>query len=89
MTELFDPVIFRHLPGVGVAEDWTCREIAAGGPCVAAWLADRVGSSGRVVSRDIDASWRPQTRGAFQVVTHYVGEDEPLPGPFDLIREPA
>lgn len=86
LAELFDPVTFRHLTGVGVSAGWRCWEVGAGGPNVPAWLAERVGTGGRVVASDIDTAWMSQHGGAFEVVTHDVGEDEPLAGPFDLVH---
>lgn len=86
LAELFDPVTFRHLSGVGLSAGWRCWEVGAGGPSVAAWLAHQVGPSGRVVASDIDTSWMQQHAAAYEVVEHDIGKDEPLPGPFDLIH---
>lgn len=86
LAELFDPVTFGHLSGVGVGAGWSCWEVGAGGPSVPSWLAERVGTGGRVVASDIDTAWLPPQGSAFEVVTHDVGEDEALPGPFDLIH---
>lgn len=85
LAELFDPVTFRHLSAVGLAAGWRCWEVGAGGPSVPAWLAQQVGSSGRVVATEIDTGWLRQP-GDFEVRTHDVGADEPLAGPFDLIH---
>ena len=59
LSELFDPVTFRHLAAVGVTAGWACWEVGAGGIGVPAWLAEQVGSSGRVVASDIDTAWMP------------------------------
>ncbi len=56
LAELFDPVTFRHLAGVGVSAGWACWEVGAGGVSVPAWLAEQVGPSGRVLATDI-AVW--------------------------------
>jgi len=86
LAELFDPVTFRHLSGVGLGAGWRCWEVGAGGPSVPTWLAEQVGPRGRVVASDIDTAWMPRPAGAFEVLTHDVGADEPLPGPFDLVH---
>lgn len=87
LAELFDPSTFRHLEHLGIAAGWQCWEVGAGGPNVASWMADRVGSTGRVVATDIDVSWMAGVEGvAFEVRRHDVGLDAPLPGPFDLIH---
>jgi SAM-dependent methyltransferase len=90
---LFDPATFRMLEATGVAAGWRCWEVGAGGPGVAAWLADRVGPSGRVLATDLDTSWLSAAAwpdgtvpAAVTVARHDV-TTEPLPdGPFDLIH---
>lgn len=87
LSALFDASTFRHFETVGIDKGWRCWEVGAGGPTVAAWLADRVGPSGRVVATDIDVSWTETaaTEG-IEVLRHDVALDEPPAGPFDLIH---
>ena len=42
LEALCDPVTFRHLESVGIAEGWSCLEIGAGGGSVARWMGERV-----------------------------------------------
>ncbi len=86
LSELFDPVTFRHLAAVGVSAGWVCWEVGAGGMSVPAWLAQRVGPSGRVVASDIDTAWMPVEGAAFEVVRHDVAVDQPPSGAFDLVH---
>jgi SAM-dependent methyltransferase len=86
LSELFDPVTFRHLEAVGVSAGWSCWEVGAGGASVPAWLADRVGPIGRVVATDIDVTWMPVDGAAFEVIRHDVGVDEPPAGSFDVVH---
>jgi SAM-dependent methyltransferase len=86
LSELFDPVTFRHLVAVGLAPGWVCWEVGAGGVGVPAWLAKQVGPSGRVVASDIDTRWMSAEQSAFEVVRHDVGADQPPPGAFDLVH---
>lgn len=86
LSELFDPVTFRHLDAVGVAAGWACWEVGAGGASVPSWLAGRVGPSGRVVATDIDPTWMPAEGAGFEVLRHDVGTDEPPAGGFDLVH---
>lgn len=86
MAELFDPVTFRHLDGIGVGAGWHCWEVGAGGPTVPSWLAERVGRTGRVVATDIDTSWMRPGAGRYEVVRHDVGTEPPPGGPFDLVH---
>jgi SAM-dependent methyltransferase len=86
LSELFDPVTFRHLSGVGLSAGWACWEVGAGGVSVPAWLADRVGRSGRVVASDIDTEWLPADGVGFEVLRHDVGVEEAPGGDFDLVH---
>jgi SAM-dependent methyltransferase len=86
LSELFDPVTFRHLSAVGVTAGWACWEVGAGGVGVPAWLAQQVGSSGRVVASDIDTTWMPADGAAFEVLRHDVGVEQPPAGAFDLVH---
>jgi SAM-dependent methyltransferase len=86
LSELFDPVTFRHLVAVGVSPGWACWEVGAGGVGVPAWLAEQVGPSGRVVASDIDTAWMSTDGAPFEVLRHDVGVDPPPAGGFDLVH---
>ncbi|MFB7632249.1 methyltransferase domain-containing protein [Streptomyces sp. NPDC056149] len=86
LSELFDPVTFRRLRALGVADGWNCWEVGAGGPSVPAWLTERVGANGRVLATDLDTSWMPRTGAPYEVARHDVGADEAPEGPFDLVH---
>ena len=84
---LFNPWTFAHLRALGVGAGSHVWEVGAGGPTVPAWLAEQVGSTGRVLATDIDPSWL--TAGAahgFEVRRHDVGVDPVPDGPFDLVH---
>jgi SAM-dependent methyltransferase len=86
LSELFDPVTFRHLDAVGVTAGWECWEVGAGGASVPAWLADRAGPTGRVLATDIDTTWMPARGTEFEVLRHDVGVEQPPAGNFDLVH---
>jgi SAM-dependent methyltransferase len=86
LSQLFDPVTFRHLAAVGVSAGWACWEVGAGGVSVPTWLAEQVGPSGRVVASDIDTVWMPTDGAAFEVLQHDVGVEQPPAGGFDLVH---
>ena len=86
LSELFDPVTFRHLDAVGVTAGWVCWEVGAGGASVPAWLAERVGPTGRVLATDIDTTWMPAQGTEFEVLRHDVGVEQPPAGNFDLVH---
>ncbi len=86
LSQLLDPVTFRHLAAVGVSAGWVCWEVGAGGVSVPAWLAEQVGPAGRVVASDIDTAWMPAEGAAFEVLRHDVGVEQPPAGSFDLVH---
>ncbi|MFI9723939.1 methyltransferase domain-containing protein [Streptomyces sp. NPDC052396] len=86
LADLFDPVTFRRLRALGVADGWSCWEVGAGGPSVPGWLAERVGEKGRVLATDLDTSWITEAGAPYEVVRHDVGVDEAPEGPFDLVH---
>lgn len=54
IESLFDGYSTRCLAGLGVTDGWHCLEVGFGAGGVALWLAERVGSAGRVVAVDLD-----------------------------------
>lgn len=87
IAELFDPATQRRLDAVGIGPGWSCWEVGAGGPGVAAWMAARVGHGGRVVATDIDCSWLGEPGPAGVTVLRHDVTRDPVPGgPFDLIH---
>ncbi|WP_340380997.1 methyltransferase [Streptomyces sp. SS7] len=84
---LFDPTTFRHLEGLGVGPGWRCWEVGAGGTSVVAWLAKKVGPTGKVVATDIDTSrLAAAARPPVEVRVHDVGVEEPPAEGFDLVH---
>ncbi len=55
-----DPKTFALLERVGVTTDWHCLEVGAGAGTVSAWLAERVGIGGRVMSTDVDTRFHAE-----------------------------
>ncbi|MFG1647182.1 methyltransferase domain-containing protein [Amycolatopsis sp. NPDC049252] len=87
LAELFDPWTFRHLDDLGLGEGWRCWEVGAGGVSVPRGLAERVGTSGRVLATDIDVSWAgPAAGGVLEVRRHDVLRDPPPAETFDLVH---
>jgi SAM-dependent methyltransferase len=87
LSELFDPVTFRHVDRLGVVAGMRCWEVGAGGASVPVGLAERVGPTGAVVATDIDVSWaRDAGGGVIEVLRHDVTAEPPPPGSFDLVH---
>ncbi|MGZ2359299.1 methyltransferase domain-containing protein [Streptomyces sp. 372A] len=87
LSELFDPVAFRHVDRLGIGPGMRCWEVGAGGPSVPLGLAERVGPEGAVVATDIDVSWTAGVAGGvIEVRAHDVAADPPPEGGFDLVH---
>lgn len=87
LSELFDPVTFRHVDRLGVGPGMRCWEVGAGGPSVPLGLAERVGPGGAVIATDIDVSWaKGVAGGVIEVLCHDVAAEPPPPGGFDLVH---
>jgi SAM-dependent methyltransferase len=90
LSALFDPGTIRHLEDRGIGTGWRCLEVGGGGGSIAAWLAARVGPTGRVLVTDIDPRFlEPLDAPNIEVRRHNVATD-PLPEvAFDLIHARA
>ena len=84
-----DPKTFGVLEGIGVTPGMQVLELGAGAGTVSAWLAERVGDEGRVLSTDIDLQFHADMPANVEVQRHDV-ETDPLPADhFDLIHARA
>ena len=54
LAAMFDSGTIRHLEDRGVRPGWHCLEVGGGAGSIAAWLAARVGPTGRVLATDVD-----------------------------------
>jgi SAM-dependent methyltransferase len=87
LASMFDSGTIRHLEGCGVGRGWQCLEVGGGGGSIATWLANRVGSTGRVLVTDIDPRFLSNLgHSNIEVRRHNIVTD-PLPeAVFDLIH---
>ena len=67
LSRVADGRTHRALTDVGIAPGWHCCDIGSGAGTVAAWMAEQVGSSGRVVSIDVDTRFQPPSAGVIEV----------------------
>jgi len=89
LEAVFDPGTCRALANVGAGPGWRCLEVGAGGGTVAAWLAARVGATGRVLATDIDPRFVAPLavdRPNLEVRRHDVVAEELPAAAFDLIH---
>src|SRR5688500_16384590 len=73
-----DPFTIDALRATGVGEGWRCREVCAGAGTMSERMADAVGSSGSVVSTDVDLRFHGAPRPNVEVRKHDITSD-PLP----------
>lgn len=84
-----DPKTFAVLEGVGITPGMRVLEVGAGAGTVSAWMAERVGADGHVLSTDIDLQFHGEMPGNVEVRQHDI-ENEDLPAEkFDLIHARA
>jgi SAM-dependent methyltransferase len=88
LEAVFDPVTRGHLTRLGLAPGARCLEVGAGNGSIARWMADQVGSAGKVLAVDLDPRWcRTDGRTQLEVrALDLVAEPVP-PGPWDVIHE--
>ncbi|MBX6354727.1 MAG: methyltransferase domain-containing protein [Micromonosporaceae bacterium] len=85
LSAMLDPFTFARLSTVGDLTGRRCLEVGAGGGSVARWLAEQVGSGGRVLATDIDTSRLPPDP-PYEVLRHDITREPVPPGPWDLIH---
>lgn len=73
--------ILQRLPGL---DGLNCLEVGAGAGSIAAWLAERVGSSGSVLATDIDPSHLDGSK--YNVLQHDIQTDDLPEGKFNLVH---
>jgi SAM-dependent methyltransferase len=76
----------RALTEVGIAPGWHCCDVGSGAGSVAAWMAERVGATGRVVSIDVDTRFQPPSGGVLEVRTSDVTAEPIGDNEFDVVH---
>ena len=90
IESLFDSYSMRRLADLGVSQGWQCLEVGFGAGGVALWLAERVGSTGRVVAVDLDPRFLDgHGRANLEVRKHDVAADPLEEAAFDLAHARA
>ena len=89
LAESLDPGTFRLLDRVGVEPGMHVLEVGAGTGSVSAWLADRVGSDGRVMSTDIDLRFHAEMPSNVIVRQHDAARDRLPAAHFHLVHARA
>jgi SAM-dependent methyltransferase len=90
LESLFDASSRRLLTSLGVGEGWRCLEVGCGAGGVARWLAERVGSTGRVLATDLDTRFIDgHGQANLDVLTHNIVSDTLEDAAFDLVHARA
>ena len=87
LSALYDRGTIQHLQRCGVAAGWHCLEVGGGGGSIAAWLSDRVGSTGQVLVTDLDPRFLDGLNAPNLEVRRHNIVTDPLPeAAYDLIH---
>src|SRR6267154_1684991 len=89
LSRVADGRTHRALTDVGIAPGWHCCDIGSGAGLIAAWMADQVGPSGRVVSLDVDTRFQAPSAGVIEVRTVDVTRDSIGDNEFDVVHARA
>src|SRR5690349_11596876 len=90
LESLFDGSSRRLMTALGLRAGWRCLEVGCGAGGIARWLADQVGTAGRVVATDLDTRFLDgHGRANLDVRTHDIATDALDDGPFELIHARA
>ena len=82
-----DPLSSNQLDAIGVGEGWRCLDVGAVAGSVTRMLAERVGSTGSVVSVDLDTSLLDGLASdRVEVRRHDLMSDQLPQGAFDLVH---
>ncbi len=87
LTRLYDPGTLEVCERLGVTDGWRCLDVGAGTGSLAAYLARRVSTSGRVTAIDLDTRFlEPLESEHLEVVAADVTRDGIPGGPYDLVH---
>jgi SAM-dependent methyltransferase len=89
LARVADPSTRATLAGIGIASGWHCCDIGSGAGTIAAWMAEQVGPSGRVLSVDVDTRFQDPSRGVIEVRTLDVTSEPIGADEFDVMHARA
>src|SRR5262249_49957008 len=85
-----DPLTKRRIGALAVRPGWTCLEIGGGRGSITRWLAEVVGSTGRVVATDLQDGFLDTIDAPnVEVLRHDIRRDTLPESSFDLIHARA
>ena len=87
LEQTADPLSQRRLAARGIEPGWRCLEVGAGHGSLVRWLAEQVGSQGRVVATDINPHFLTELQlPNVEVRQHDIRTDPVEPGRYDLVH---
>jgi len=86
LARVVDPMTYQTLESIGVGPGWHCCDVGSGAGTVAAWMAERVGAGGTVVSMDVDTRFQPPSAGVIEVRTVDITAEPIGDAEFDLVH---
>jgi 2-polyprenyl-3-methyl-5-hydroxy-6-metoxy-1,4-benzoquinol methylase len=89
MSRLLDPMHRRHVVSLGVGSRARVLEVGCGNGSISAWLAERVGPSGRAVAVDLDLSLVDVRAPRLELRQGDIVAGPIDPGGFDLVTARA
>ena len=89
LAEARDPKTIRVLGSTGISAGWNCIELGAGAGTVSRWMADQVGTTGTVLSTDIELRFHSEATPNMEVRQHNIMAEELPVAAFDLIHARA
>lgn len=89
LARLLDPQSIEAIGACGIAAGWHCLEVGAGAGSLSAWMADRVGADGRVMSLDIDLRFHDDMPGNVIVRQADIVSDKIPTEHFDVVHARA
>lgn len=84
--QAFDPFTIRNLETIGVAPGWNCLEVGAGYGSITSWLAERVGSGGRIIATDIRPELHRAGNEIVEIRQHDILKDDLENNHYDLVH---
>jgi SAM-dependent methyltransferase len=70
-----DPSTIAVLEETGIGPGWRCLEVGAGAGTTSAWMAERVGDTGSVLSTDVDLRFHGPAVGNTEIREHDITKD--------------
>ncbi len=90
LETLYDPATIGRFEVLGVSEGWNCLEVGGGSGSIAAWLARKVGPTGRVLVTDIDPRYLEPVAtlgySQLEIQRHDISGDPLSEGTYDLVH---